>query len=47
MLMMPAEWEKQESILLAWPHNKEDWLGKFEPIPWVYSEIIRAITTTQ
>ena len=47
MLMMPAEWEKQESILLAWPHNKKDWPGKFEPIPWVYGEIIRHITATQ
>ncbi len=47
MLMMPAEWEKQESTLLAWPHNKEDWPGKFEPIPWVYAEIIRHITATQ
>jgi agmatine deiminase len=47
MYMMPAEWEKQASVLLAWPHNKEDWPGKFEPIPWVYGEIIRAITKTQ
>jgi agmatine deiminase len=46
-MLMPAEWEKQSSVLLAWPHNKEDWPGKFEPIPWVYGEIIRAITQTQ
>jgi agmatine deiminase len=45
--LMPAEWEKQSSILLAWPHNKEDWPGKFEPIPWVYGEIIRHITASQ
>lgn len=47
MLTMPAEWEKQASILLAWPHNREDWPGKFEPIPWVYSEIIRHICLHQ
>lgn len=47
MYRMPAEWEKQASILLAWPHNKEDWPGKFEPIPWVYGEIIRHITPHQ
>jgi agmatine deiminase len=26
---------------LAWPHCRDDWPGKFEPIPWVYAEIIR------
>jgi agmatine deiminase len=26
---------------MAWPHYRNDWPGKFEPIPWVYAEIIR------
>jgi agmatine deiminase len=38
---MPAEWERHASTWLAWPHNREDWPGKFEPIPWVYAEIVR------
>ncbi len=38
---MPAEWEPHASTWLAWPHYREDWPGKFEPIPWVYAEIIR------
>jgi len=38
---MPAEWEPHSATWLAWPHNREDWPGKFEPIPWVYAEIIR------
>jgi agmatine deiminase len=38
---MPAEWEPHESTWLAWPHLRSDWPGKFEPIPWVYAEIIR------
>ena len=38
---MPAEWEPHASTWLAWPHFKNDWPGKFEPIPWVYAEIIR------
>ena len=25
-LLMPAEWEKQKSTWIAWPHNKKDWL---------------------
>ncbi|MFO0909392.1 MAG: agmatine deiminase family protein [Isosphaeraceae bacterium] len=40
---MPAEWEPHESTWIAWPHNKEDWPGKFSPIPWVYTEIIRIL----
>lgn len=38
---MPAEWEPHEATWLAWPHYRGDWPGKFEPIPWVYTEIIR------
>ncbi len=38
---MPAEWEPHESTWLAWPHFRGDWPGKFEPIPWVYAEIVR------
>jgi agmatine deiminase len=40
-LRMPAEWEPHEATWLAWPHFRDDWPGKFEPIPWVYAEIIR------
>jgi agmatine deiminase len=38
---MPAEWQRHEATWLAWPHYHGDWPGKFEPIPWVYTEIIR------
>ncbi len=38
---MPAEWEPHAATWLAWPHNHGDWPGKFEPIPWVYCEIVR------
>jgi agmatine deiminase len=38
---MPAEWEPHAATWLGWPHNKTDWPGKFEPIPWVYTEIVR------
>ncbi|HYL16557.1 MAG TPA: agmatine deiminase family protein [Terriglobales bacterium] len=37
---MPAEWEPHAATWLAWPHYRGDWPGKFEPIPWVYAEII-------
>jgi agmatine deiminase len=38
---MPAEWEAHEATWIAWPHRRDDWPGKFEPIPWVYVEIVR------
>ena len=41
---MPAEWEPHTATWLAWPHHKLDWPGKFEPIPWVYAEIIRYLS---
>lgn len=40
-MRMPAEWEKQQAMWLAWPHQKNDWPGKFAPILWVYADIIR------
>jgi len=40
---MPAEWEAHEATWLGWPHNKSDWPGKFQIIPWVYGEIARGI----
>ncbi len=38
---MPAEWEPHEATWIAWPHNQDDWPGKFAAIPWVYAEIVR------
>jgi agmatine deiminase len=38
---MPAEWEMHEATWIAWPHNRDDWPGKFQPIPWVYADIVR------
>ncbi len=38
---MPAEWEPHAATWIAWPHYHGDWPGKFEPIAWVYAEIIR------
>src|SRR5579864_4300107 len=38
---MPAEWEPHEATWIAWPHNRDDWPGRFQPIPWVYADIVR------
>src|SRR5436305_5870926 len=44
---MPAEWEPHEATWLAWPHNREDWPGKFAPVPWVYTEIVRLLSRAE
>ncbi len=44
---MPAEWNRHYGTWLGWPHNRSDWPGKFEPIPWVYAEIIRHIAAVE
>ncbi|HXZ81477.1 MAG TPA: agmatine deiminase family protein [Terriglobales bacterium] len=44
---MPAEWEPHAATWLAWPHNRTDWPGKFEPIPWVYAEIVRHLARVE
>src|SRR5271157_2754061 len=44
---MPAEWEPHEAAWLAWPHNPEDWPGKFQAIPWLYAEIVRLLSARE
>jgi agmatine deiminase len=44
---MPAEWEPHEATWIAWPHNRDDWPGKFAPIPWVYTEIVRHLSRVE
>ena len=42
-LRMPAEWERHEATWIGWPHNLSDWPGRFAPIRWVYSEIVKKV----
>jgi agmatine deiminase len=44
MRRWPAEWEKHAATWISWPHHEPDWPGKFEPIPWVYAEIVRVLS---
>jgi agmatine deiminase len=44
---MPAEWAPHAATWIAWPHNPEDWPGKFQPIPWVYCEIVRHLSRVE
>ncbi len=39
----PAEWEPHAATWLAWPHNRETWPGKFEPIPSLWEKLVRTL----
>ena len=41
---MPAEWERHEATWLAWPHKEDSWPGKFDRIPPVFVEMVRALS---
>ena len=43
----PAEWEPQAATWLSWAHKLESWPGKFEPVPFIYTNIVKAITHFQ
>lgn len=41
----PAEWEKQQGVLLCFPHNGNDWPGKYEAVKWAFVEFIKKVAT--
>ena len=41
---LPAEWEIQDGILMAWPHEGTDWAYMLDDIRPVFAEIIKQIT---
>jgi len=41
----PAEWENQQGILLCFPHNGNDWPGKYEAIQWAFIEFIKKVVS--
>lgn len=43
-IRIPAEWEQQDGVLLAWPHADTDWHSMLSDVQNVYIELIRQIT---
>jgi agmatine deiminase len=43
----PAEWEPQAATWFSWPHNKETWPGKFDPIPGAFTNIVKTLAPYQ
>lgn len=44
---LPAEWEPQAALLIAWPHESTDWRDDLAAIETVYVELARATAVTQ
>jgi agmatine/peptidylarginine deiminase len=42
-LRLPAEWEQQQAVLLAWPHKETDWAYMLNEVEDCYEQIARAI----
>ena len=40
---LPAEWEEQDAVILAWPHELTDWAEHLEEAQQTFCAIIRAI----
>lgn len=43
-LRFPAEWEEQQGVLLCFPHNGNDWPGKYGAIQWAFVEFIKKVS---
>jgi agmatine deiminase len=41
---LPAEWEPQDGVLLAWPHEGSDWRPYLDAVEPVFVEIVRQIS---
>ena len=44
---MPAEWERHAATWLAWPHNRDDWPGKFDLIPKVFVQLATELSRVE
>ena len=42
--LLPAEWDPQDAVLLAWPHQDSDWADLLDEVLPVYLELARQIS---
>ncbi|GLQ99641.1 agmatine deiminase family protein [Dyella mobilis] len=46
-LRLPAEWEPQAAVLIAWPHADTDWAERLEAVESTYVALSAAVTRFQ
>jgi agmatine deiminase len=44
---MPAEFAPHRGTWLSWPHKEASWPGKFDPVPAIFAEIVRALCSRE
>ena len=44
---MPAEWTPHQATWLSWPHKRESWPGKFEPVEPVMVRFVAALAADE
>lgn len=47
MLRLPAEWEPQSAVLIAWPHAGTDWADRLAEVETSYRALVAAIVRFQ
>lgn len=40
---LPAEWEPQAAVWMAWPHRWSTWVGDVTPVPACFARLVRQI----
>lgn len=43
-LRLPAEWEPQDAVLLAWPHAGTDWAARLDAVESTCAELVAAVS---
>jgi agmatine/peptidylarginine deiminase len=46
-LRLPAEWEPQDAVLIAWPHEGTDWAERLSEVETTYAALAAAVTRFQ
>jgi len=44
---MPAEWSPHQATWISWPHKRDSWPGKFEPVEPVMAEFVAALSRSE
>jgi agmatine deiminase len=44
---MPAEWAPHQATWISWPHKRESWPGKFEPVEPVMVRFVSALSARE
>lgn len=47
ILRLPAEWDRQDAVLLTWPHDQSDWQPWLAEVEPVFIEIAREVAKRQ